>query len=374
MKVLHVVESFNGQAIERWLLQLTDEINRQDEPNEWDFFCTLEASGKYSDMVASKGLKVICSDVPISSPLSFLKGLRRVVKEGGYDVVHCHHDIMSAFYLLALVGLPVGKRIVHIHNTSLGLPTQNRLKGVVFRWLFMHICTYLADHIVGVSEEALKAFHQGKKNAKMSVIHCGIDLLPYYDSKADRSKFRERLKIPNDSIMILFVGRMIEYKNPCFVLDVLEEMPPSHQHVYAIFAGVGPLEEKVRKMAGEKLLSKRVRVLGWQDDIPSIMHSCELLIWPGVEEPMEGLGLGVIEAQTAGLKVVMSRNVPKEAIVIPELVYVVPLADGPKAWADTIVVTLGHNCLDKQEALQRVEASSFSISESASNIRLLYDS
>ena len=372
-KVLHIVENFNGQATEKWLSQVFKELKKNDHDVDWSFFCTLDDPGKFSGEVIEKGGRVFCSPKPVSELIPFMLFLRKTVRDGSYDIIHCHQDLMSAVYLLASLGLPVHKRIVHIHNTSLGLPTPNRLKSFIFKWLFRVVCTLLADHIVGVSEEALRAFYKGGKSKRMSVIHCGIDLLPYQDSKINCSEFRDNLGIPNDSIMILFVGRMIEYKNPCFVLDVLEEMPPSHQHVYAIFAGVGPLEEKVRKMAGEKLLSKRVRVLGWQDDIPSIMHSCELLIWPGVEEPMEGLGLGVIEAQAAGLKVVMSRNVPTEAIIIPELVDVVPLAAGAKVWANTIIAALGRNSLDKQEALQRVESSSFSISRSASNIRLLYN-
>jgi len=377
MKVLHIVESFNGQAIEQWLLQLVVEINRQGESVDWDFYCTLDVPGKYSEAVTSRGMKIFCSLDPISKPLLFLKGLRHVVKAGRYDVVHCHHDIMSAFYLTALVGLPVRKRIIHVHNTSLPLPTPNRYKAMIGSFLLKSVGCILADHIVGVSQPALDAYPgSGWMGyvSNSSIIHCGVDLARFSKSSVNENDYRKRLGIPDGSKVLLFVGRMIEYKNPVFILDILENLPTSCNDVYAIFAGAGPLEEAVFKSADKKGLSSRVRVLGRQEDIPSIMQSCDLLIWPGVEEPMEGLGLGVVEAQAAGLKVVMSRSIPIEAIVIPELVDVVPLAGGAKEWAEKVIAALGRNSLQKDEALQRVERSSFSISESALNILKLYNS
>jgi glycosyltransferase involved in cell wall biosynthesis len=374
LKVLHIVENFNGQATEKWLFQIFKELQKGDNETDWTFYCLLDEPGKFSDKVVEQGGRVICSPITISSLIPFIRFFRKTISNGSYDVIHCHQDLMSAICLLASIGMPVGKRIVHIHNTSLSLPTQSRFKSFVFRWLFKHICIYLSDHIVGVSDDALKAFYHGSKKSKMSVIHCGIDLLPFRGNTNNTHNFRKSLDIPDDADIMLFVGRMIEYKNPCFVLDVLEQLLLNQNNVYAVFVGVGPLENDVSIMADKKSVTDRVRVLGWKNNVPQIMRSCNLLIWPGVEDPMEGLGLGVIEAQAAGLKVVMSLNVPIEAIIISEMVNVVPLSSGAKVWADTITDILRHSSLDSQEALQRIEESSFSISESALNIKLLHNS
>lgn len=372
-KVLHVVENFNGQATERWLLQAFEALQENGEKVDWSFFCTLDRPGKFSHKIIEHGGKVICSPMPISRLISFMKFLRGTIQDGSYEIIHCHQDLMSAIYLLASLGLPVRKRIVHVHNTSLSLPTQNWLKIFFLKWIFRLVCIFLADHIVGVSEDALKAFHKGLVNKHMSVLHCGIDLRSFHNNKMC-SGFRESLGIPCEAIVLLFVGRMTEYKNPCFVIDILEELSSSLNNFYAIFAGTGPLESVTTKYAAEKNVSNRVRVLGWQDDIALIMRSCDILIWPGLETTMEGLGLAVVEAQAAGLKIIMSRNVPAEAIIIPELIDIRSLAEGSKVWADTILAALERDGLGRKEALEVVEKSSFSISRSASNIELLYNS
>jgi glycosyltransferase involved in cell wall biosynthesis len=135
------------------------------------------------------------------------------------------------------------------------------------------------------------------------------------------------------------VGRMTEYKNPCCVIDVLAHVSKSDSTVCAVFAGSGPLEEAVRKKAEQNSLESHVRVIGWQEDIPDVMQICDMLILRGLEEQMEGLGLGVAEAQAAGLPILMTLNVPDEATVMPELVGVSPLAAGFDAWADKILMS-----------------------------------
>lgn len=131
--------------------------------------------------------------------------------------------------------------------------------------------------------------------------------------------------------VLLFVGRMIPYKNPLFVIDVLHRLCELGHDFAAVFAGIGPLEEQVRERARQTGLDEKVSVLGWRDDVPQLMHACDVLVWPGIEEPKEGLGLGVVEAQAVGLRVIMSRNVPAEAVVIPPLVKMLSLSAGSAA-------------------------------------------
>lgn len=375
IKVLHVIENFNGQATERWLHQMMHHLNQVGERIDWSFYAILGKTGSMDDAVRKLCGKIIYSSYPLRQRWQFLKALRRAIAAGGYDVLHCHHDVLSAVYLLASVGLPLKKRIVHVHNTSLSLPTSSPLKNYLLHEPMRQACLYCADNIVGVSDAALDTFLKGerRKSGRDMVIHCGIDLSPFNRIPQGRTKFLQSLGLPADSKVLLFVGRMIEYKNPCFVIDVLARASKLDPTICAVFAGSGPLEEVVREKAEQSSLESRVRILGWQEDIPALMQVCDILIWPGLEEPKEGLGLGIVEAQAAGLPVLMSLSVPEEAIVVPELVDVLPLAVGIDAWSDKILAVLERRPTNKEDALAKLEASSFSISRSSADIIALYD-
>jgi hypothetical protein len=41
---------------------------------------------------------------------AIIRALRVELQRGNYNVVHCHHDLLSAVYLLAAAGLPIGRR------------------------------------------------------------------------------------------------------------------------------------------------------------------------------------------------------------------------------------------------------------------------
>src|SRR6185295_7789049 len=99
------------------------------------------------------------------------------MKKGCYEILHCHHDIMSAAYLAAAAGLPFRKRIVHLHNTALGLPTPNKIKSGLAREPMRQICLRMADQIVGISAEALESLiGTNRQDPKRHVVvHYAID-------------------------------------------------------------------------------------------------------------------------------------------------------------------------------------------------------
>lgn len=374
VRVLQVIENLNNRAVESWLLRVFRQSVREYPWINWTFFSVLPELGEFDDQVRSSGADVIHSPCEIGDKRRFLLSMREAMKRGHYDVLHCHHDIMSAAYLVASTGLPFRKRIVHVHNTALSLPTPNEVKAALVREPMRQICLRMADQIVGISEEALQSLLGDRKPDpnRHRVVHYAVDTARFWQAHLEAVTVRESLGLGPGARIILFVGRMVDYKNPCMVIEVLEYLLESDANFYAVFAGAGHLEHEVRELAGTKSLEDRVRVLGFRDDVARLMVAADVLLWPSVENPKEGLGLGIVEAQAAGLPMVMSRSVPAEAIVIQELSAVVPLSDGPAAWAESVLEVLNRPRPNRAECLAKVEASSFSMQAGVSNVVALY--
>jgi glycosyltransferase EpsF len=324
--------------------------------------------------VRDAGGEVIHADVPIREHRHFAASLRRVVQQGEFDVVDSHHDVMSALYFWAIRGAEIPARIVHVHNTALALPTPNRLKKAVAGMLMRQYCLSHATDIVGVSIPALLSLTQGsaRNSRRDQVVHCGIDADSFLPDTVQRRILRAQLGVADDVIVVLFCGRMIPYKNPEFVVDVLVELHAMGKRALAVFAGEGPSVETVSNLAARKGLTDNCRLIGWQDNPAGWMHASDALLCPSEESPVEGLGLGAVEAQASGLPVVISLGVPAEAIVVPAIARQIPLSGGPAAWAHA-VIELTSQAFDRATAASVVARSSYALRPSADELVTVYE-
>lgn len=364
----------HDQAVENWLFRIMRDSRDRYPDFHWTFYCSHGQPGRLDDAVRALGGDVINSPVPMGETRKFVSEMRRTIVRGEYDVIHAHHDIVSAVYLLASVRTPLRRRIVHVHNTSLQLPTPSALKKTIVWEPMRRVVLTLADRIAGISRDALGSMilNAPPKPGRDVVVYYGIDTTRFRSPKRTAAETRQSIGVAPDAKVILFAGRMTEYKNPGFVIDVLARVAAEVPEAVAVFAGVGPENDSVIQRARDAGLSDKIRVLGWRDDLPELMLASDLLLWPGQEVPKEGLGLGIVEAQAAGLPIIMSRSVPDDAVVIDELVSVLPLALGPDAWAREAVRKLSTEHLNRSEALSRIEASHFSLKAGTDNVMALY--
>jgi hypothetical protein len=113
--------------------------------------------------------------------------------------------------------------------------------------------------------------------------------------------------------------------------------------------------------AAELGLHDSVRILGWRDNIAEIMSCSDWFILPRADRPREGLGLAVLEAQIAGLRLLLSRAIPDDALLPTACVTRLSSADGAEVWAKAAVELLDRRLPDPQERLVALEASPFDL-------------
>ena len=112
---------------------------------------------------------------------------------------------------------------------------------------------------------------------------------------------RQSLFTPDTVPLILTMGRLHENKAFDVMLEALARVP----NAYLWIAGEGPLRGELEKMAEDLGIKPRVRFLGWRDDIPALLTSCDLFVCPSRHEP---LGNVVLEAWAHGRPVVAADS------------------------------------------------------------------
>ena len=326
---------------------------------DWSFYCTLGQPAVMDDKARGLGARVIHSPVPISDKTEFIRALRRELRRGDYEVLHCHHDIVSAVYLLAAMGMPIRQRIVHVHNADEALPTPNAVKQRLYREPMRQVCLFMADRIVGISDHTLDAFLAGRtrRPERDSVHYYGVDPKPFENVVADRAGFRRQWDLPGDACILLFAGRLIPEKNPVFAVDVLASLRRIQPHVVAVFVGSGSQEQDVLARAKELGVDESVRMLGWRNDLPEIMSCSDWFILPHPEHPAEGFGLAVVEAQLAGLRMLLSHGVPDDPLLPTASVRRLALSAGPAQWARAAVELLNGLSASRADALSALRES-----------------
>jgi glycosyltransferase involved in cell wall biosynthesis len=130
-------------------------------------------------------------------------------------------------------------------------------------------------------------------------------------SAAERLELRQRLDLPADAVVCLFVGRLSQEKG---LMDLMEawrsvQDPAGVRPSILVVAGpdmnghpwnVGPA---AREFTARHGLGSSVRFLGSIDPVDSLLRASDLLIQPS---HFEALGLSAIEALASGMPVIAS--------------------------------------------------------------------
>jgi glycosyltransferase EpsF len=376
MKVFHIVENLDKGAVENWLVNVFLTSRRSRPDWEWTFYCILGREGRLDKQVREAGGTIIYCPFPISSKLKFLRHLRKTVRGKRYDVLHAHHDYLSGFYLLATIGIRFKKRVLHIHNTDESLPIGSSYLRRKLLGPMRFSAIACSDLIVGISADTLSFFLKDTvlKKKKSRVLYYGIDLAKFGTQGQDHGWLRTELGLASDAKILLFTGRMNETKNPLFLVSILRQLHEKRQDVYAAFVGKGAEENRICEKSREFGLEDHIRLLGWRNDIAGIMQEADVFVFPRMEYPKEGLGLVVVEAQSAGLPMVLSNGIVRDAIVIDELAHFIPLRDNPAEWATEIDRVLRQpKPLSTDEAMKRMILSPFELTNATNNLLNLYE-
>jgi glycosyltransferase involved in cell wall biosynthesis len=374
MRVLHVVENLNSGSVETWLARMLAYARKRGVDVDWTFYCAVGQSGAKDEEVRALGARVIHSPVPIGRKWAFVRAMRAELQRGRYDVLHCHHDLVSGVYLVAAVGLPISKRIVHVHNADEDVLTPSILKQLIMRPVLRRTCFMMADRIVGNSNHSLDTFIAGRdRRTGVDIVHyLGVESTRFEVAIGDRLGFRRDLGLAEDSRILLFAGRMVPEKNPVFAVDVLDEMRRLDAATVGVFVGPGSLEEVVRQRCAELGLDDFVRFLGWRNDVPEVMCCSDWFILPHPEHPVEGFGLAIVEAQLAGLRMLLSRGILDDPLLSTACFRRLALSDGPKLWAKAAMELLHDPIPSRAAALAALRASPMNMDQALKGLLELH--
>lgn len=328
---------------------------------QFDFYIDADSSCPLRQDLIDMGARYFVVP-PYQKLPQYLFALIRLFKENQYQIVHSHMNTLAVFSLFAAWAAGVPVRVCHNHSTAgKGETVKNIMKYALRPFAKLFATDYCA-----CSQHAGEWLFGKRTTQKenVTVFRNAIDLERFrFDSDA-REAVREYLGLEG-KFVIGHVGRFCWQKNHGFLIDIFAEVSRQKKDAVLLLVGNGSLMDEIRAKVRRLGLDRAVRFLGVRDDINRLYQAMDVFVLPS---RYEGLGIVNIEAQAAGLPCIISDNVPKEAQVSKNVVFL-PIDECRSEWADQIINT---TISSREEVVQEVWAHGFDIRESAIKLQQFY--
>lgn len=262
---------------------------------------------KYYEVLISRKFGIV-------SDLKSLISLYIFIKKSQFDIVCGHTPKAGMLSMIAAFFAGVKKRIYYRHG--LVYETASGIKRKILIGC-EKIASIFSTKVICVSPYLIEKSLEDKLTNpnKLTILgfgsSTGVDTEGVFNpNNINNSKkigLRNDLKIPQNAIVLGFVGRMVNDKGIRELVDAFETLKGSYENIYLLIAG--PLEE--RDGLTEDLLIRinndpRIRHVGLvEKDIQYYYANMDLLVLP---THREGLGMVLLEAQSMGVPVLATSN------------------------------------------------------------------
>ena len=310
------------------------------------------------------GLRVHCLDG--SRGISWIGRLRRLVRDRGIALVHCH-----APYPAIGARLAFGRHRPRIVSTEHN--TWDRYRRLTYWGNLLTLAR--ADHVFAVSDKVRESMVYPRllRFLRMppvqTLIH-GLD--PRFGERGTASDgVREELGLEKDWPIVGTIANFKAHKGLEFLLEAAVLVRHRHPDVRFVLVGDGPMGSRLRTRASELHLGDNVVFAGSRPDAARLAGAFDLFVLPSL---VEGLPMALLEAMALG-----RPTVATEVGGVPEIIedgvngLLVPPGNA-QALADGIETVLGDRTLQlKLSESARQRALSFDIREAVRRMEYVYE-
>jgi glycosyltransferase involved in cell wall biosynthesis len=365
IRVLHVLGNIQLGGAESRIMDLYRHLDRSRV--QFDFLIHTDKEGHFDKEILQLGGRIF--RVPRFQLYNYFSYRRAMA-----DFFREHHEfkaVQGHMTSTAAIYLPLAKKagipVTIAHARSAGV--DKGLKGTLTGWMRRNL-SRKADHLftcsrlAGISVFGEKAVREGKTIFIPNAIDC--QAFAYNEKK--REELRRELGIEGKYV-IGHVGRFHYAKNHEYLLRVFADLcgrKESGAEYALLLLGEGGGMERARQLAGELGVDRCVHFLGNHSNVYDYYQAMDYFVYPS---RFEGLPGTVVEAQAAGLKVLMSDTICGE-VAVTGLVHTMSITGEPSGWADYIMET---GVYERRSHVEEMKRAGFDVGAQAERMMAFYE-
>lgn len=287
MKILHINHSLLIGGTERVICGL---INEQSKRNEVTL-CTWypPQSGEGLETLVSDRVKRVSLD---NEEMNFMTKLideirlYKLIKSGGYDVVHVHNNFN--FYILAVLLLKNKVRFFYtIHSDAVRENGPLSSKTLIIKKMFFRKKWLVPITISPQSQQSFENLYHCESYLQVN----GIERPKV---EINTLLLREYRFTPNTRVFV-HIGRICEAKNQEVLCKVFKQLICEGNDVVLLIIGPREIESIWEKI--KEYFSERICYLGSKDDAISFLRMADGMCLPSI---YEGLPITLLESLAVG--------------------------------------------------------------------------
>ncbi|MBT2969055.1 MAG: glycosyltransferase [Candidatus Thiodiazotropha sp. (ex Ctena orbiculata)] len=215
--------------------------------------------------------------------------LWRTIKRYRPDLVHVHSrrgaDLMGG----------VAAHLCGVKSV-LSRRVDNPEQRMMVRWKYP-----LFDRVIAISQGIADVLREeGVAAERLVCVRSAVDV-ERYQLQCDKAWFREQFGLAEDALVMGAVAQLIPRKGHRYLLEAMPRLARAFPRLHLLIFGKGALREKLEQQIEALQLQPFVTLAGFRDDLPQLLPCLDLLVHPAL---MEGLGVSLLQAASAGLPIV----------------------------------------------------------------------
>jgi glycosyltransferase involved in cell wall biosynthesis len=263
-----------------------------------------------------------------------LCGLRRLVRGGQWDIVHCHGSRGALWGRLAAAGPRRPGIVFGVHGLS--IVHYKGLRRAFLLWL-ERLLRGMTDATLCDSDAERRdvVLHGIAWPERAFTVRSGIDVARLDGCTWNRSDARAALGVEPAEPLLATVCRLNKPRDFDTLLRAMRIAADALPAVTLLIVGGGPLDRRIDEQTRALGLEENVRRLGFVSDVGQVLAAADVFVL--ATRGWEGLPLAPLEAMVTRLPVVISNvGGNREAVLDGETGTVVPPGE-PAALADAVL-------------------------------------
>jgi glycosyltransferase involved in cell wall biosynthesis len=263
----------------------------------WQVTLAVPGQGPLARAAAERGALVEVKNMPTlrrpgGSLLRAVRELRSLARSLRPDVVHAN-GTRAMFY----AGMAA---------RAIACPAVWHLRIVDPDPIFDVMLIRLADAVIATSEAARARLRRWPEALRACrVIPNGLDLSAFAAERSRRD-VRDELGIPDEDVVVMSVGRLVDFKRFDLLLDAIAHLRRRVPGpLRCVIVGSGPHEAALRQRAQREDLAGTVTLTGHRDDVADLLGAADVFV---LTSPVESFGRVLIEAMAMSLPVVAPHS------------------------------------------------------------------